>query len=249
MILSRRILKLLMLTFMGFSFLCAQSNQPEPKAVIPLYKGQKHRVFHNTIKGYDFIDYTFEAKAGEEVEISLKTNNFSNYFNVSHEKNDTALFVGSTLGNHYKAILPEHGVYIIRVYLMRNAARRGERARYDLEVKRSESIAPQVIDPLLGPRYYDASGTILCSFNELSLQERCKFKVIRTLESSRADVWIKPIHALEQEGAYRLVHFESKRFRTDLNTTISQERKEDNWLIDLNQKEFYFIPDALLYGG
>jgi hypothetical protein len=42
--------------------------------------------------------------------------------------------VGSTSGNRFEAELPADGVYTIRVYLMRNAARRNETARYTLDV-------------------------------------------------------------------------------------------------------------------
>lgn len=238
-----------LLAFLSFTMLYAETNDFKPREIIPIYKGQNHISFHNTLKGYDFIDYTFEAKAGQSATIVLRSGNRFNFFNVLAPEEEGALFVGSLLGDRFDAILPKHGMYTIRVYLMRNAARRGEKAEFMLEVKRSENIAPQVIDPLLGPVYYDASGTIQCSIKNPTLEHECEFKVIRTLQSSKADIWIKPKHPSLQDDAYRFIHFDAKEFSTDSHTKVSQERNDDNWLIDINKEEFYLIPDALLYGG
>ena len=47
---------------------------------------------------------------------------------------DEALFNGPMNGNHFKAALPADGHYTIRVYIIRNAARRNEAAKYTLTV-------------------------------------------------------------------------------------------------------------------
>jgi hypothetical protein len=44
---------------------------------------------------------------------------------------DEAIFVGSTSGNEFVAPLTAGGNYKVRVYLMRNAARRNESASYE----------------------------------------------------------------------------------------------------------------------
>ena len=67
--------------------------------------------------------------------VTLKSNNLSNYFNVLPPgSNDVAMFVGSTGGNNWTGTLPADGDYKIRVYLMRNAARRNETANYTLTI-------------------------------------------------------------------------------------------------------------------
>ena len=67
--------------------------------------------------------------------VSMATDNSSNYFNIiPPEESDVAIFVGSMSGNQYEGILPKSGDYTVRVYLMRNAARRDEVANYRLEM-------------------------------------------------------------------------------------------------------------------
>jgi hypothetical protein len=66
---------------------------------------------------------------------SLATKNTSTYFNVLPPgSNDAAIFIGSTAGNQMEGPLPATGDYRIRVYMMRNAARRNEVADYQLKI-------------------------------------------------------------------------------------------------------------------
>jgi hypothetical protein len=62
-----------------------------------------------------------------------------------------AIFVGSTSGNRFEAELPADGEYTIRVYLMRNAARRNETANYTLEVGISGETKPAATAPAASP--------------------------------------------------------------------------------------------------
>ena len=87
-----------------------------------------------SIKGRETIDYRLRAKAGQQMTVSLSTSNLSNYFNVLPPGSETALFVGSTSGNDWTGTLPADGDYTVRVYLMRSAARRNEKAKYTLSI-------------------------------------------------------------------------------------------------------------------
>jgi hypothetical protein len=73
--------------------------------------------------------------------VSFSPSNLSAYFNVLPPGTEVAMFVGSTSGNRFTAALPADGVYTIRVYLMRNAARRNETAQYTLEVGIAGGVA------------------------------------------------------------------------------------------------------------
>ena len=67
--------------------------------------------------------------------VSMATDNSANYFNIlAPGKTDGGMFIGSISGNKFEGALPANGDYKIRVYLMRNAARRGEAANYRLEM-------------------------------------------------------------------------------------------------------------------
>jgi hypothetical protein len=98
---------------------------------------QSGATIEGSIKGRQSIDYLLKAKAGQSLIVSLSTSNLSNYFNVLPPGSETALFVGSTSGNDWTGTLPADGDYTVRVYLMRSAARRNEKASYTLSVKLS----------------------------------------------------------------------------------------------------------------
>ena len=84
------------------------------------------------------------------------TSKSANHFNVLQSGSNEALFVGSTQGTVADVRLPETGFYVIRVYLMRSAARRGERADYSLGISLGP---PEFADGLSGgPDYWKVSA-------------------------------------------------------------------------------------------
>lgn len=98
-------------------------------------RGSTSAVVKGHIKGYESVDYLVNARQGQVMNASLATKNTSTYFNVLPPgSNDAAIFIGSTTGNQFEGPLPATGDYRIRVYMMRNAARRNEVADYQLEV-------------------------------------------------------------------------------------------------------------------
>lgn len=86
------------------------------------------------VQGYGSAQYLVGLQAGQTLKVALQTNNLSNYFNITAPGADTAMFVGSTSGASAALTAPKAGDYTIQVYLMRNAARRNESARYTLTV-------------------------------------------------------------------------------------------------------------------
>lgn len=91
--------------------------------------------FKGTIRGYGGADYVIKAPAGRMLRIELETASRSTYFNIVQDGKDEALFIGSLGGNVFDTTLPEQGTYRIKVYQMRNAARKGAEARYELRVR------------------------------------------------------------------------------------------------------------------
>jgi len=88
------------------------------------------------IRGDEGVDYLVRARAGQTLTVSFKPSNPMAYFNVLPPGSDEALFVGSSAadGSLFITQLPRDGVYTVRVYLMRAAARRNETARYTMGV-------------------------------------------------------------------------------------------------------------------
>jgi len=97
--------------------------------------GTSSATVKNKLKGYEVVDYVLEAAEGQSMNVSIATDNASNYFNIlAPGENEAAMFIGSTKGNQFEGTLPASGDYKIRVYMMRSAARRNEVANYRLEM-------------------------------------------------------------------------------------------------------------------
>jgi hypothetical protein len=102
---------------------------------VHFHKGASSATVEGHIKGRESIDYVLGAREGQSMNVSMATDNASSYFNIIPPgKADEAIFVGSMSGNQFEGSLPVSGDYKIRVYLMRNAARRDETAKYRLEM-------------------------------------------------------------------------------------------------------------------
>lgn len=98
-------------------------------------KGASSAHVQGKLKGYQVMDYQLRAKAGQQIQVDFQPSNWSAYFNLLVPgSKDEAFFIGSSAGNHYSGKLPVDGIYTIRVYLMRSAARRNETAKYMLDV-------------------------------------------------------------------------------------------------------------------
>lgn len=92
-------------------------------------------VIQGSIQGYQIIDYVLRAKSGQAMDIRLQTENTATYFNIIEpNKSDEAMFIGSILGGEFEGSAEISGDYKIRVYMMRSAARRNEKADYQLTI-------------------------------------------------------------------------------------------------------------------
>lgn len=112
----------------------AVAQSPTRSERVQFPRGATSAVVRGTIRGYSTVDYIVGARAGQTLRISMRTSNASSYFNVIAPRAQSAMFDGSIRGNSFNGRLPQTGDYRIRVYLMRNAARRGESASYSLDI-------------------------------------------------------------------------------------------------------------------
>ena len=98
-------------------------------------KGATSAVVEGTITGYQTVDYVLGASKGQSMNVSMATKNAATYFNIlAPGETEVAFFNGSVSENQYEGVLPATGDYKIRVYMMRSAARRNEKANYRLEM-------------------------------------------------------------------------------------------------------------------
>lgn len=105
------------------------------KQEVHFEKGKSNVTIESSIKGDQIIDYVFPVKEGQILFTSLATDNSANYFNIMEPKEEyVAIFNSSMNENMYEGELKKTGDYTIRVYLMRSAARRNEKANFRLEI-------------------------------------------------------------------------------------------------------------------
>lgn len=91
------------------------------------------------IMGDQTAQYSMAAMADQQVSIKMTTNNSSNYFNVEKKGSAEAICQGSMTGNICMFRPQDSADYVIKVFLMPNAARRGEQAQYTLSIEQSAS--------------------------------------------------------------------------------------------------------------
>jgi hypothetical protein len=116
----------------------AENDRDEQVRVV---RGTSGTTIKATITGWESVNYKLQARSGQFMTVEMKTSNGSNYFNIyspGKGPGDAAMFIGSTLGNHYEGTLPTDGEYTVQVFLMRNAARRNENAAYTLKFRFDE---------------------------------------------------------------------------------------------------------------
>lgn len=89
--------------------------------------GASSATLNGSITGDAGMDYLVPASAGQTLSVSLLPDNGRAYFNVLPPDGDSAIFIGSTLGNRFSGVLAASGTHRIRVYQMRARARRGSR--------------------------------------------------------------------------------------------------------------------------
>lgn len=127
-------------------------------------RGQSSTVIRGAVRGYDGANYRVNVRAGQRLAVTMDSSNGSNYFNILGPGGGDALFNGSISGDFADIIVPDSGDYVVQVYLMRNAARRNEQARFTLriEVTGGRPVAPpqpDFADGLSGgPDFFQVAG-------------------------------------------------------------------------------------------
>lgn len=212
-------------------------------------KGASSAVVEGTITGYETVDYLLGAAAGQHANISMATKNGATYFNIlAPGETEVAFFNGSVSGNQYESVLPATGDYKVRVYMMRSAARRNEKANYRLEMVVTGKPSASAPAAASKGRGFDATGKLPCAAHKGQPMGQCDFAVSRT-PNGGASVVIT--HA---DGQKRTIHFVGGKAtgadvtQADHGLPFSAQREEDLNLIRVGE-ERYEIPDAVVWGG
>ena len=127
-------------------------------------QGQSSTLIRGAIRGYEGMNYRVNLSGGQRLAVTIDTSNASNYFNILGPDGGEALFNGSISGDSADVIVPDSGDYTVQVYLMRNAARRDERARFTLRIEATggtprRTPSPDFADGLSGgPDFFEVAG-------------------------------------------------------------------------------------------
>jgi len=237
---------MLVLLGVGESFAGTSDQKTE---TIQFAKGATSTVIKGQVKGYRYVDYQVRAGAGQTLEVEMKTGNASSYFNILPPgSGDVAMFIGSTSGNRFAGVLPADGDYSIRVYLMRNAARRNESANFTLTVGvtgQPLAATPTAKDALIPGTPFHASAKLACVPPFGSNIRECEAFVIRRGFDGTATVEVRWGEGLKR----RILFVKGKPVAADSPESMTAARIGDVSIVSFGSDERYEIPDAFLNGG
>ena len=132
----RRLLNARSISVVVFLFFLIQVGptaalQKDPQRV-RFAPGKSAATIHGHIAGFDAQDYVVAARSGQQMDIRVKASNPETYF-VLYSINGKATDMNET--DHYSLQTTESGDYVIRVFMMRAAARRkGAASDYALTI-------------------------------------------------------------------------------------------------------------------
>jgi len=200
------------------------------------------------IKGDADHGYLVAARAGQLLTVDFKPTNGSAYINViAPDSTGEALFVGSSGGNHFAAPVPADGSYRVLVYLMRNAARRNEVARYTLRIDLRDASAAAMLavgDALVPGTRYHATAEITCATSAGGSPGPCKAGVIRRAGGTTT------IELTTPDGGHRHIFFTNGQATgSDAAAGLEVQRQGDLQIIRIGAIEVYRVPDAFVGGG
>ena len=225
----------------------AQSG-PRREAV-QFAKGASSAVIKGRLKGDADVDYVVRAAAGQTLSVTLRESNPQNYFNVLPPgSTGGAMFVGDT-GEDYAGTLATDGDYVVRVYLMRPAARRGETSDYTVTIGVTGTPLtplPASKDALVPGTSYHATAQVKCVPAYETATKDCDASVIRRGFDGTATV---DIAGGAEVRSILFVKGKPVASSASAIDTLSSERKGDITIVKLGESERYEIPDALLIGG
>jgi hypothetical protein len=229
------------------SITAAAQPAPPRQERLTFAKGASSTTVTGQLKGDADIDYLVRAAAGQTLSVELKVSNRSNYFNVLPPGSaDVAMYVGQT-GDAYTGMLPADGDYTVRVYLMRNAARRNETSTFTLTVRVTGTALPPrraSQDALIpGTPFHAAPIKCVMPYSDPPAKS-CEAFVIRRGIDGTATVEIP-----YAGGRRRLLFVKGTAVASDSTETLTATRKGDTTTVKFESGESYDIPDVLLTGG
>ena len=118
----------ILFTLWGYSSFASASIQK-----IQFQKGKSEVTIKDKVQGYEFKEYSIQAKAGQKMTLQVQSSNFDLHlvmFSVNGKPTD------NVEDDEWSEVLQETGEYRVRVMMNRNGARKkGSHAAYTLHVR------------------------------------------------------------------------------------------------------------------
>ena len=238
----------------------ADTAQDKDRIVKPVSfaRGKSEAVVRGRIVGRQYVDYQLRAAAGQRMKIRLKGSNGANYFNLlppdptgAPMSTGAAMAVGEFSGNRFDGLLPDDGVYTIRVFLMRSAGRRNEASDYTLSLGVAGAALKPVstkVDAVLPGTRYHARSVTKCEPAYSTIRE-CDVYVVRRGFDCTATVELRWKGGNDQTLVRRILFVKGKPKASDVPQAMSFTRDERGWRVSFDGDEHFEIPEPLVNGG
>lgn len=226
----------------------AAGEAAPPAKVVQFAKGTSSTIVRGTLQGRDDVSYRIDARAGQTLAVSLKSRNGSLNVNVLPPGSTAAMFIGSTQGTDARLMLPTDGHYVLQVYLMRSAARRGAQASFALEVGVTGSALrplPATQDATLAGTPFHASASVRCQPPGPQTGGLCPAFVTRRGTDGTATVEVRGANGLVR----RVLFVKGQPVASDATETATAMRQGDRIAVQVGPDEGFEIADAFLTGG
>lgn len=235
----------------GAALTVAAATAPAGNRVetVQFTKGATTVAISGELKGDQYVDYRLRGGANQTLAVTLKASNPQNYFNILPPGSaDAAMFIGSTSGNQFKRILPTDGEFVVRVYLMRAAARRNESSRYTLNIALDGKALPPTSsakDAVIRGTPFHASANTACAKPSNPQVRHCDVYVIRRGYDGTATVEVQ-----WPDGSKRSILFvKLQPVATDSRDPMTYTRSGEITAVNVGKDERVDIHDVLLTGG
>lgn len=201
-----------------------------------------------SITGFQDIDYMIDAKAGQTMTVTLKSNKTSNYFLVFGPMDaQTAIYNSDAGSQTWTKTLDQTGNYTVRVYLYRNAARNNVKANFTLTVA-VKNGATKPGDAKVAGTKFNATGEVQAALVPTATlgSSMAEFGVIR-YANGEAD-----IHLTNANGGKRIIKYSNGSFKCISPSgckVTSTRRNSEEWVVKFNDTESYLIYNAIVFGG
>lgn len=116
----------------------AFSQNAERRVPVTFANGKATRSFDDSISEFEVVTYAVTLHKGQSLRVMLASTNASNCFDIHAPGTLKPIYVGGDSGSTHQLQAQTSGEYLVKVFLLRLAARDGQTAQYTLELQASD---------------------------------------------------------------------------------------------------------------